>query len=136
ITLGIAGGGYPGHPGILVQDFERGIRRIARALTKFHFAGEFLYWNREYPKGCPRHDQVPFAFKPFCFGEARKQGHRFILWMDTSVNIKRSLDPLFEVIQTTGYLLFPGWHTVGEYCKDTALISLGITRDQSFTLRS
>jgi len=136
ISLGINGPPPPGHPKVLFQDFSRGIQRIKEALTKCHFKGEFISWEDLYPGGSPTHQQVPFAFKPFCFYEALKRGYQLILWMDSSIIIKQPLEPLFEMIERDGYLIFQEDHSVGQYCKDDALEPLGITREESFTMPS
>jgi len=136
ISLGINGPPPPGHPKVLFQDFSRGIQRIKEALTKYHFKGEFISWENLYPEGSPTHQQVPFAFKPFCFYEALKRGYQLILWMDSSILIKQPIEPLFELIERDGYLIFQEDHSVGQFCKDDALEPLGITREESFTMPS
>src|SRR5262249_5890303 len=64
------------------------------------------------------------------------QGHRWVLWVDAGLRIRRSLDPLFASIRSRGYLFFPESHSVGEFCKDDALSTLGITREESFAIPS
>jgi hypothetical protein len=105
-------------------------------LDKAGYQGAFLAWDQRYPEGSPTSDEAFCAFKPFCFAEAKAQGYRLVLWLDAGVRIRASLDPLFASIERKGYLFFPEQHSVGEYCKDDALVPLGITRDESFTIPS
>jgi hypothetical protein len=134
ISLGINSPSPSGHPEVLFQDFPRGIARIKEALVKYKFHGDFIFWDKDYPEGCPIHRQTPWAFKPFCFYEVQKRGYELVLWLDASIKIKRPLEPLFELMRQDGHLIFQEDHTVGEYCKDEALKPLGITREESFGL--
>lgn len=52
------------------------------------------------------------------------------------MNIKEPLDPLFRIIEDQGYLIPEGTHSVGEFCKDEALVTLGIGREESFEMPS
>ena len=136
ISLGINGPPPSDHPKVSFQDFPRGIKRIKEDLKKYHFKGDFISWEKLYPEGSPTQQQVPYAFKTFCFHEARKSGYQLILWMDASIIIKQPIEPLFELMKQDGYLIFQEDHSVGEFCKDSALKPLGITREESFNLPS
>ena len=50
----------------------------------------------------PRHEEIRFAFKPFCFLEAKARGYELALFVDAGVSIKAPLDPLFDVIARQG----------------------------------
>ena len=105
-------------------------------LAKYSFSGDFLFWDKEYPDGCPTHQEVCFGFKPFCFDSAREKGYRYVLWFDASIKVKHPIGPRFECIREDGYLIFEEEHSVGEYCTDEALGPLGITRKESFAMPS
>lgn len=136
ISLGVNSRTPPGHPDATYQDYSRGIARIRDGLRRAGYQGEFLAWDQEYPDGSPTQQEAHYAFKPFCFAAAQTQGHRLVLWLDSGIRIRRSLDPLFESIQRKSYLFFPAQHSVGEFCKDDALAPLGITREESFLIPS
>jgi hypothetical protein len=135
ITFGIADQLPSDHPQV-VRDFRDVLANLRLDLTRLRFRGDLLIWDREYPPGSPRHADAPMAFKPFCFEEAKRQGYTSILWVDASVIVKAPLEPLFDVIEREGYLFFQEDHSVGAFCKDAALAPLGITREQSFKMRS
>jgi hypothetical protein len=134
ISLGINGPPPSNHPEVVFQDFTRGLRRIQETLDKYHFTGDFIAWDTHYPEGSPTQQQAPYAFKPFCFYEALKRGHRLVLWMDASIIVKQPLEPLFKLIAKDGYLIYQEDHSVGQFCKDDALASLAITREESFNM--
>ena len=136
ITVGVPSAAYEGHPPILRQNYEAGIRRMKSGLDALGFRGDLLAWTTSYPEGSPPHDAVPFAFKPFAFQAAKSRGYERALWLDASIRIKRPVAELFLRIERLGYLFFAGSASVGEYCNDEALASLGITREKSFELPS
>jgi len=136
ISLGVVGPRPPDHPIPAVKNFGRGLERIRQDLVATGCPADFLAWENQYPAGSPTILNAPFAFKPFCFHEARLRGYDIILWLDSSIKIKRSPAPLFDRIQEDGYLMFKECHSVGEYCKDEALGPLEITRAEAFLMPS
>ena len=136
LSLGINSPPLPDHPAALFQDFPRGLDRIRERLAETRFPGDFLTWDREYPIGSPRHEETRFAFKPFCFREARGRGYDLALWVDSSIVIELPLDPIFDVIESQGYYIVAENHSVGRFCRDEALEPLDITREESFTMPS
>ena len=121
---------------MLRRDFSKGLARIRGRLQETRFDGDFLSWDTEYPAGCPPHAAAPFAFKPHCFAHARALGYEQVLWVDAAARIKRPLDAVFEIIERTGYLIVDGINPLGRYCRDAALAPLGLSREESFTLKS
>jgi hypothetical protein len=116
--------------------YPQALERLADSLHEVGYTGFTLFWPPgRFPAGCPGHLEVPYAFKPACLLEAQRLGYRRLLWMDSSCVAVRSLDPLFEAIETDGYLLFRNRGLVlGEWVSDFALESLGLTRDEALGL--
>jgi hypothetical protein len=112
------------------------LERLGQSLRQVGFSGEFRAWPPgNFPSGCPPHLDVPFAFKPFCIADARAHGRSAVLWLDSSCVVIRSLDPIFEAIETNGYVLFKnGTYNVGEWASDLALSEFGLTRERALTL--
>jgi len=78
------------------------------------------------------HSEVPYAFKPEIMVEAAKAGEN-ILWCDASVFATgaRSLDPIFEHIESKGYFLpDSGWKN-DKWCNDRSLAHFGFSRDKA-----
>ncbi len=125
ITLGTHGDRY-----------AEGLRRLERSLADTGFAGRVLCWRAgELPAGCPSHREVPFAFKPYSFAEAARQGFDSVLWLDSSCVVLRSLDPIFGQIEREGHLLFQNRsYRVGEWSSDRALEVLGLSRQQALDI--
>lgn len=91
------------------KDYYQGISYIIKGLQHSHFDGHFIYRVG----GCPnvengrlRYVDVPYAFKPFMFEEAKLLGYKNILWLDACCIPLKSLDPIFEHIQREGLCYF------------------------------
>jgi len=111
-------------------NFVRGLERLQLRCEELNIP--FLGFT-DYPEKCPTHQESPFAFKFFCISEALKQGYKKILWLDTSVIIKRSIDDIFNHLEMKGYFFLYN-HDLGSFCHDKALTTLNITREESFNL--
>jgi hypothetical protein len=135
VTLGIPGKLPDSHPQV-TRDFAAAIERQLHSLRCHAFEGTWLAWQTDLPGGSPSHVEAPFGFKPFCFMEAVRRGYTTVLWMDAAVVPVASLDPLFRQIEERGFLFFEEDHSVGEFCSDAALHTLGLKREMSFELRS
>jgi hypothetical protein len=116
--------------------FPKALRRLERSVRRAGFQGEILLWRPgSYPAGCPPHLEVPFAFKPFCFSEARRRGYDLVLWLDARCLVVRSLDPIFDEIAERGWVLFRNEpHVLGEWASDLALELFGLTREEALAL--
>lgn len=136
VSLGINSPPAHGNPKMTFQDFASGLRAIKTDLDRFGYAGEYLSWGERYPDGAPTHAEVPMGYKPYCVDEARRRGFRQVIWMDASIRLKRPLDYLFEMIDAKGYVFYSEEHSIGQFCKDEALATLQISRDEAFRLPS
>jgi hypothetical protein len=118
------------------RGFPEGLLRLERSLEKVGFDGEFLSWPPgSFPTDCPSQLEVPFAFKPYCFQEARQRGMQLVLWLDSSCVPIRPLDAIFDAMDPRGYIIFKNGDLVlGEWASDLALETLGLTREQALTL--
>lgn len=118
------------------RNYPRGLARLIESVQASDFGGEMLAWPPgDFPAGCPPHLEVPFAFKPYCFHEARQRGREVLLWLDSACVVLRGLDELFRQIEARGYLLFRNQQfVVGEWASDAALARLGLSREAALRL--
>lgn len=91
-----------------------------------------MVWKNEFPPNSPTHEQVPYAFKPFAIQAAKDAGYSKVLWMDSKCYILSQIIPIEEALEKDGYWFVEDGMTVGEWCKDSALPLLGITREEGF----
>jgi hypothetical protein len=109
------------------------LARLRRSIEASGFTGELAFWPPgSMPDGCPPQNESPFAFKPFVFADAARNGVDLALWLDASAVVVRPLDELFAEIEAQGYLLFAnGRHRVGAWASDLALAELDVGRDEA-----
>lgn len=107
--------------------------RLELSLRKVGFQGDFIHWSEEFPEGCPDFFDAPFHFKTFCFFAARDLGYRQILWIDPPCVAIRSLEPVFQQMESHGYVMFNNNYgqTMGQWIGDQALAAHGITREEA-----
>ncbi len=76
------------------------------------------------------HHVVPYYFKAEIVHEASLEADS-LLWLDASAVVNGPLDPLFEIVEQQGYLLFDnGWRN-STWCSDRSLAAFGFTRDEA-----
>jgi len=67
---------------------------------------ELLFYTNGYPPNSPTHAEIPYAFKWFAMKEAIQQGADKILWLDASVVVHKSIEPLWDIVNKRGVLVF------------------------------
>jgi hypothetical protein len=114
--------------------FVRAQERLRASLETIGFSGDVIFVN-EIPQGCPPHAVSPWAFKVYMFEEARKAGYDQALWLDSSTQVARPLDPLFARARRHGVCAFSRFTaTVGEWSSDIALENLGMAREEALAI--
>lgn len=107
--------------------------RMKKSFLDKGYNGDFGFYEDEKELGCPRHRNIPYAFKTFALMKAYEQNYDVVLWVDSSIVLLEPFSKILEHISKHKYMfLLNGW-TSGEWCADTALEPLGITREESFT---
>ena len=98
------------------------------------FNGQVLHWT-DYPEGCPTHEEVPYAFKPFALKFIEREfKHDLLLWLDSAVYAQHNLTPLFDQIRSDGYLFVRNGWSSGHWCTDKQLEAFNLTREQAFEI--
>lgn len=114
--------------------FLKGQQRLRESLIESGFPGKILFFDTLLP-GWPKHENVPWGFKPYAFEEARKQGHTLVLWIDAAGIVIRSLQPILRIIEKEGVFVFSRYsNSVGEWSSDYALDILRISREETFKM--
>lgn len=108
------------------ENYENALDRNMGEAKK-HFDGDFIYLKNELPQGCPTHDDVPYAFKPYLFKMAYDQGYRQIIWMDSTIVMMRDPQPIFDHMKNKGVVAFHNLgHNLPEWISDVAAKNTGI----------
>ncbi len=111
--------------------YPRGVDRLVKSLEDVGWQGSILKWRDEYPPGSPTFEENPYAFKLFALEEAHRQGHRNVLWCDSSVWAVKNPEPIFTLIQDNGYYLWDSGYFCDVWINDKTLAGFGITREQA-----
>lgn len=111
----------------------KGQERLAHSLKELKFDGDFLPFNNS-NLNCPKHLDVPYAFKPYSMMEARKIGYKQIVWVDASFWAIKPLDYLFKCLRTYGNVFQNSSYKLGMWCSDKALEKFNITREKAFEI--
>jgi hypothetical protein len=116
--------------------FTNSLVRLGESLKRVKFDGDFLFWDEEFPEGCPSHFDAPFGFKAYCFYAASRLGYTQILWMDSTCVAIRPLSPIFESINQNGYVLFNNNYdqSLGQWISDEALAFNQLIREDAMTI--
>lgn len=84
---------------------------------------------------CSPHSENPYAFKPISMHVANSYGYMQVLWLDASVWLEKSIDPVFDWITRNGFFVEDSGHMVGDWCNDITLKWYSITREQAMQMR-
>lgn len=116
---------------------------IARMLQKFREVDPgrtLMTWTNTLPPGAPASvvvdgwDFTAYCAKPFALKAARDAGADIGLLVDAAFWPIRPIDPLVEHVERVGYYLCENGYRMGEWCSDTALEALGLTRDEALAI--
>jgi len=110
-----------------------GQRRLADSLRRMEFTGDILAFNPT-SLDCPRHYQIPYAFKLFAMKEAQNRGYKVIIWLDASFWAIHPIDDLFGLIQSDGIVVQDSGYPLGQWSSDISLQHFGINRDAAFDM--
>jgi hypothetical protein len=91
-----------------------------------------LFWKSSYPPGSPRHEDCQYAFKYYAFKEAVRQGFIELLWLDAGMTALKPLQAIWDLVAHEGYFFIPNGYSLGNWCSDTALRVLGLSREEAF----
>lgn len=115
--------------------YPRGQQRLQASLRQFGYQGDCLFWCGQYPPGSPDHARLPYGFKAYAMQYAIELGYETLLWLDASCWAIRPIEPLFEHIESEGHVFsYEGW-MAGQWLKDAALATLGVTRDEAMQVQ-
>jgi hypothetical protein len=121
---------------LATPSFATSLARLERSLDRVGFRGARRLWRPgSWPAGAPTHEEVPFAFKPFCLAEAQEAGYRQVLWLDATCIAVRPLGAILDALEACGCALFRnGGRRLGEWASDEALAALGLDRELALRL--
>jgi hypothetical protein len=115
--------------------YQRKLKRLEQSL-KGNFDGDFLGFTSYQEINCEPHSEVPYKFKPMAIQKAIDLGYDEVLWADSCVYAKQSIEPVFDHIRKHGYVFFDNiGYSLGDYTNDRTLAAFDITRETAFKIK-
>lgn len=116
-------------------NYIKQMARLGISLSQTGFDGNFKAINDYGHIGAKLHSEVPYQFKPYAIQKAREEYGGLVLWCDSPVYAKKSIQPVFNYIKEHGFMFFDNiGYSVGDYTSDTCLAYFGVSREESFTI--
>jgi hypothetical protein len=83
----------------------------------------------------PPHETYPYGFKPYAVEHMKNIGYRFVIWVDSCIQGRRSIDTLIPEIEKRGVYIQtdPDWKC-GQWANDKALSYFNKTRDEAMNI--
>jgi hypothetical protein len=114
--------------------YRKKLQRLEQSL-KGNFDGDFLGFTDYKQIGSPTHSEIPYAFKPYAIQKAIDLGYELILWCDSPIYAKQSIQPVFDHIEKHDYVFFDNiGYSLGDYTNDKTLAHFNITREESWKI--
>jgi hypothetical protein len=115
--------------------YRKKLQRLEQSM-KGNFSGDLLLFTDYKEIGSPRHDEIPYAFKPYAIQKAIDLGYEQILWCDSPIYAKQNIQPVFDHIYEYGYVFFDNiGYSLGDYTNDKTLKHFNITRESAFKIK-
>jgi hypothetical protein len=115
--------------------YRKKLQRLEQSM-KGNFSGDLLLFTDYKEIGSPRHDEIPYAFKPYAIQKAIDLGYEQILWCDSPIYAKQNIQPVFDHIEEHGYVFFDNiGYSLGDYTNDKTLNHFNITREDSWKIK-
>jgi len=114
--------------------YPLGQQRLIRSLIANDFDGDIMAFGNEAEVDAPLHKDNRYAFKPYAFSEAKRQGQTKLLWLDAAIIVIKPLNWVFEQIEKDGCFFIDNGQKLGEWSSDDSLKAFGITREKALTM--
>jgi hypothetical protein len=114
-------------------NYIKALERLGESL-KGNTDATFFPFIGEESIGAPNHLDNPYSFKIYAIEKVKAQGYKQILWLDSSVVLRKDISPIFEEMESRGYIMQEAGCYVGEWCNDKTLQAFNITRNEAMTM--
>jgi hypothetical protein len=111
--------------------YPRGAQRLGDSLKQNGLDGDYFIFTDPTELGCPSHQKVPYAFKPAAIAKVWGD-YDLVLWCDASIILLKPWRRVLDFFKDHDWMLMLNGWTAGEWCADSALEPLGISREESF----
>jgi hypothetical protein len=114
--------------------YQRGQKRLRADMLQHSAGAAILTWYDKLPPHSPTHQECNYAFKAWAIEHARSIGHTRILWCDASIRPLRSVEPLWQLIESQGYWFSANGYKNSQWTAKNTLPLLGVTAEENETI--
>jgi len=111
-------------------NYYASLERLGISAEKYGEA-DFIGFKGEDSIDCPRHIDNPYAFKIYAIDKVIGLGYKKIFWIDSSAVFIRSAKPIWDEVESNGYIMQEAGHYVGRWCNDETLSYFNLERDEA-----
>jgi len=112
--------------------YQLRMKRLEQSLIG-NFDGDFLGFTSYEEIDCEPHSEIPYKFKPAAISKARDLGYDIVIWCDSPVYAKQSVNPFVKYLKNNHYAFFDNiGYSVGDYTNDKTLKHFDVSREQAF----
>ena len=111
--------------------YKRGSERLEKSLKEYCPSIPRMIWSGFLPSTARPHSISNYGFKVHAFMQAFRQGHRQILWCDSSIYAIKNLDTIFEKIDKDGYYFVNNGYKLSQTATDKLLTKCDVLRDDA-----
>lgn len=117
------------------ENYPLGQARLEACLREGLGCNDGQLMLRGLPPHSPSHEEVPYAFKYYAINSAFEMGFEQVIWLDASVVILKSMEPLWKVVEERGVLVFDNLGCKqNQYTSGDTLNKLGCSLTEASTM--
>ena len=116
-------------------NYINGLARLSESLRNNSEGIDFISFIGEASLGCELHINNPYSFKIAAFKKAKEAGYKNILWLDSSCFAIKSVQPIFDKLNESGFVMQDAGHYLGNWASDYSLEYFGISRDEAMSMK-
>lgn len=81
------------------------------------------------------HSEVPYHFKPAIFQIAREKGYDQVIWCDSTIRVKKDLQPLLDIAKEQGIVVFDNLgHPIRQWISKECRAQMNVTDQELVTM--
>lgn len=111
-----------------------GLARLSNSLRDNADGIDFLGFIHEKSVDAPLHTEMPYGFKVHAIQEAIDRGYTQVLWLDCSVYAVAPVQPIFDIIEQTGFWFEGAGCWLKDWCNDETLDFYELTREENIPM--
>lgn len=110
------------------------VDRFRNSIQRFCPEADIFVFDNTDSIGSPPHSVSPYSFKPHAINHVRALGYRYVVWCDSVVRLKNTIQDLLPKVSRVGVYLAEDGGQSGVWANDNSLSYFGIPRDEAMNI--